>query len=130
MSRDHDDAREKPTLEQIERVFHALAHESRRSLLLLLSRSGELPSGYLAARFQHSWPTTCRHLEVLVEAELIHARQEGRSTFYRLDRPHLMRVVRGWLRLAEPIGPEKKWTSTGPKTTRQLKHRRKKGERR
>ena len=50
-----------PSLEDVDRVFLALAHEARRQMLILLGQcGGELPSGYLAARFPHSWPTTRR----------------------------------------------------------------------
>src|SRR5215470_1509709 len=53
-------------LAEIEAVFFALSHEARRHIVMLLGHSGgELPSGYLAKRFQHSWPTTTRHLKVL-----------------------------------------------------------------
>ena len=107
-----------PPLEEVEAVFLALSHEARRHVILLLSQlGGELPSGYLAARFQHSWPTTTRHLKVLEEAGLVEVRREGRGSHYRLNRAHLRRVVGGWLRHVDPVGPEKKWTSSGPKST-------------
>ena len=110
-----------PSLHDIEAVFGALAHDARREIVLLLSRSGgELPSGYLAARFSHSWPTTTRHLKVLERAGIVEVRREGRGSFYRLDRERIERVLGGWLRLVEPIGPEKTWTSTGPKTSSAL----------
>ena len=107
-----------PSLEDVDVVFAALAHPARRQMLLLLSHlGGELSSGYLAARFQHSWPTTTRHLKVLEEAGLIDVRREGRSSHYRLNRERLGRVVGGWQRQLEPVGPEQTWTSDGPKTT-------------
>jgi DNA-binding transcriptional ArsR family regulator len=106
-----------PSLEDIDAVFGALAHEARREIVLLLARSGELPSGYLAARFSHSWPTTSRHLKVLEQARIVVVRREGRGSFYRLDHERIERVVGGWLRLTEPVGPDKTWTSTGPKTS-------------
>jgi DNA-binding transcriptional ArsR family regulator len=110
-----------PTLEETEAVFAALAHEARRHILVLLSHlGGELPSGYLAARFQHSWPTTTRHLSVLEKAGLVEVRREGRSSHYRLQREKLERVVSGWLRHLEPVGPEKTWAPTGPRTTSEL----------
>lgn len=113
-----------PSLPDVEAVFAALAHEARREIVLMLSHLGdELPSGYLAAHFQHSWPTTTRHLKVLEEAGLIHVRREGRSSHYRLDRERLRDVVGGWLRRAEPITPEQTWTSTGPRTTAGLAQR-------
>ena len=111
-----------PSLEDVDRVFGALAHEARRHIVLLLAHSGgELPSGYLAARFQHSWPTTTRHLKVLEQAGIVEVTREGRSSLYRLDRDRLERIVGGWLGLVEPVSPTKSWTSPGPKTTRALK---------
>jgi DNA-binding transcriptional ArsR family regulator len=116
-SRPHDPS-PAPPLEEVESVFLALSHEARRHVLLLLSQlGGELPSGYLATRFQHSWPTTTRHLKVLEEAGLVEVRREGRGSHYRLNRERLRRVVGGWLRHVDPVGPEKKWTSPGPKST-------------
>jgi len=110
-------------------VFEALSHETRRQMILLLSHLGdELPSGYLAARFPHSWPTTCRHLKVLEEAGLVEVRRERRSSRYRLNRERLERVVGGWLRHLEPVGPDKKWTSSGPKSVADLAARPKKGQ--
>lgn len=111
-----------PSHDETERVFHALAHSARRHILVLLSHlGGELPSGYLAARFQHSWPTTCRHLKVLQEAGLVEVHREGRSSRYRLNRERLNRVTGAWLRHLTPPTPEQKWKSSGPKTTRELK---------
>ena len=103
------------TLEEIEAVFFALAHEARRHIVLLLSHTGdELPSGYLAKRFQHSWPTTTRHLNVLEKAGLVVVERRGRSSFYRLDRERVQRVVGGWLTKLEPPTPKRTWTSKGP----------------
>jgi DNA-binding transcriptional ArsR family regulator len=110
-----------PSLEEIEAVFGALAHEARRHVVLLLGHlGGELPSGYLAARFQHSWPTTTRHLKVLEEAGIVEVHRGGRSSRYRLNRERLERVVGGWLRHVQPVDPMKTWPSSGPKTTRAL----------
>src|SRR6266511_1043842 len=96
------------TLDDIDVVFDALAHETRRHVLLLLSHlGGELPSGYLAKRFQHSWPTTTRHLGVLEKAGLIEVRREGRGSHYRINRERLQRVVGGWLDNLTPPTPDR-----------------------
>jgi DNA-binding transcriptional ArsR family regulator len=109
------------TLEEIEAVFSALAHEARRHIVLLLGHSGgELPSGYLAKRFQHSWPTTTRHLKVLEQAGLVHVTRQGRSSHYRLDRERLQRVLGSWLAKLEAPSPTKTWEPTGPRTTAEL----------
>jgi len=93
---------------QTQAVFGALAHEARRNILVILSPlGGELPSGYLAARFQHSWPTTTRHLGVLEKAGLVAVRRVGRGSFYCLNRERLRQVLDAWLSHLEPVGPEK-----------------------
>jgi len=105
------------TLEEVELVFAALSHEVRRHIVQLLSHlGGELPSGYLAKRFAHSWPTTTRHLHVLEAAGLVSVRREGRSCVYRLERDRIRGVVGGWLALLDPPTPENTWRSSGPRS--------------
>ena len=112
-----DEAVPPPTLEAIDGAFAALSHPVRRHIVQLLSHlGGELPSGYLAKRFVHSWPTTTRHLHVLEAAGLVSVRYEGRSCVYRLERDHLRYVVGGWLDFLEPPTPELTWRSAGPRS--------------
>lgn len=106
-----------PRLDEIELVFAALAHPTRRQVVLLLShRGGELPSGYLAKRFAHSWPTTTRHLRVLETARIVEVRREGRGSYYRLDGDRVRRVVGTWLTLLDPPAPTRTWRSRGPRS--------------
>jgi len=86
---------------------------------LLSHLGGELPSGYLAKRFTHSWPTTTRHLRVLEAAGVVTVRRDGRSCVYRLERHHLEAVVGGWLALLEPPTATQKWRSAGPRSTKE-----------
>lgn len=107
----------RPSLTEFERVFDALAHEARRHIVLLLAHHGpELPSGYLASRLSHSWPTTTRHLHVLEAAGLLTVRREGRNAMYRLERGQLQRVVAGWLNLLDEPTPNQIWRSPGPRS--------------
>jgi DNA-binding transcriptional ArsR family regulator len=104
-----------PSLPEVETVFDALAHEARRNIVQLLAHYGpELPSGYLAKRFTHSWPTTTRHLHVLEAAGVVGVRSDGRRCFYRLERDHLLRVVGGWLVQLDPPTSEQTWPPSGP----------------
>ncbi len=85
-------------LAELEAVFGALAHEQRRHILLTLHfRGGELGAGAIAERFACSWPTTSRHLRVLMKAGLVTAKRLGRERIYRLERNLLLRVAGGWL---------------------------------
>ncbi|MDA1263840.1 MAG: metalloregulator ArsR/SmtB family transcription factor [Planctomycetota bacterium] len=84
-------------LADVEAVFDALSHETRRHVLLVLHfRGGEMTAGRIAERFECSWPTTSRHLKVLVESGLVSVEKQGRERIYRLNRERLA-VVERWL---------------------------------
>ena len=79
-------------------VFRALAHASRREILLILHfRGGVMTAGEIAGRFACTWPTTTRHLRVLEEAGLVRVVKKGREREYRLDANRLASVAGGWL---------------------------------
>jgi len=85
-------------LDQIEDVFSALAHRSRRQILTVLrARGGTMTSGDLASRFDCSWPTTTRHLGLLVEAGLVRVEINGRERRYRLNADVLDVVAGAWI---------------------------------
>ncbi|HLI43876.1 MAG TPA: metalloregulator ArsR/SmtB family transcription factor [Acidimicrobiales bacterium] len=85
-------------LEALEEVFGALAHQSRRTILLVVhARGGEMTSGEIASRFDCSWPTTTRHLRVLERAGLLRVELRGRERVYRLDLDRLRSVAGSWL---------------------------------
>ena len=103
---------------QTQAVFGALAHEARRNILVILSPlGGELPSGYLAQRFSHSWPTTTRHLRVLEAAGLVTVKREGRNSIYRLERDRLRGVVGGWLEFVDPPTTDQTRRPSGRRST-------------
>ncbi len=91
-------------LDDLDRVFGALAHQSRRTILsVLAARGGQMTSGDIAARFDCSWPTTTRHLRVLEEAGLVHVGLRGRERVYALDTARLHAVAGHWIgRFEEP----------------------------
>jgi DNA-binding transcriptional ArsR family regulator len=86
-------------LAELEAVFTALAHPSRRHILLVLRfRGGEMTAGEIADRFACSWPTTTRHLRILEAAGLVGVEKRGRERVYHLDTARLLRVTSGWLK--------------------------------
>lgn len=85
-------------LDELEAVFAALAHASRRHILLVLHyRGGEMTAGDIADRFACSWPTTSRHLRILEAAGLVRVEKRGRERIYRLDRERLRGTTERWL---------------------------------
>lgn len=85
-------------LEAFDLVFSALAHEARRRVLVvLLGRHGQMTAGQIVERFDCSWPTMTRHLQILEEAGLIRVEKSGRERHYILNKDRLNQVVGGWL---------------------------------
>jgi DNA-binding transcriptional ArsR family regulator len=90
-------------LDEIDAVFDALAHAARRHILVVLNaRGGRVSAGTIAARFEHSWPTTSRHLRVLLDAGLVGVERKGREWIYVLQSERLNRVAGGWLNWFAP----------------------------
>jgi DNA-binding transcriptional ArsR family regulator len=85
-------------LDDFDAVFGALANRSRRTILAVLhARGGEMTSGAIASRFEHSWPTISQHLRVLQQAGLVTIELRGREHIYRLATDRLLTVTRDWL---------------------------------
>jgi DNA-binding transcriptional ArsR family regulator len=85
-------------LDDFDAVFGALAHRSRRTILAVLhARGGEMTSGAIAARFEHSWPTISQHLRVLQHSGLVTVELRGREHVYRLQADRLRTVTARWL---------------------------------
>src|SRR4051812_42390196 len=80
-------------LEDFEKVFKALAHASRRHVLVVLNaRGGKMTAGEIAGRFSCSWPTTSRHLRVLEDASLVRVDRQGREWLYVLETERVRQV--------------------------------------
>jgi DNA-binding transcriptional ArsR family regulator len=90
-------------LTDLESVFGALAHQSRRTILSILhARGGSMTSGQIADRFDCAWPTTSRHLRILADAGLVRIESSGRERRYELDRQRLTRTATQWLERFRP----------------------------
>lgn len=85
-------------LEELDRVFGALGHQTRRAILSVLhANDGLMTSGAIAARFSCSWPTTSRHLRVLEEAGLVQTMLRGRERLYQLQTEQLRALTTDWI---------------------------------
>lgn len=79
----------------IDAVFHALASQPRRELVLRLS-AGPLTVGELAAPLDMSLAAAAKHVQVLERAGLIRRTIDGRRHICRLD-PRPLATAHGWL---------------------------------
>ena len=50
----------------------------------------------IAARFQCTWPTTTRHLAVLLSVGLVEREKNGRESVYRLNSKRLQSIGMRW----------------------------------
>jgi len=87
----------KAKMDAYEAVFTALAHPARRRIMLTLNfEGGSMTAGKIADVFDHAWPTTTRHIQVLEAAGLITHEQRGRERVYHINRRRL-ELVQDWL---------------------------------
>lgn len=56
-----------------------------------------MSAGEIQERFGCSWPTTSRHLKVLLDAGLVDVRKDGRERHYLLNQERVRSVAGAWL---------------------------------
>jgi|ERR1700722_16432530 len=78
-------------------VFNAVAETRRRDILSFLATE-ERPVGDIVAALELEQPSVSKHLRVLRDVGLVHARRDGRRILYRTN--------------AEAIRPLNEWAAT------------------
>ncbi len=71
-------------MDKILSIFKALSEHNRLKVIVALTKHAELCACQLSELLQVSGATTSRHLEILINANLIDKRKEGRWVYYRL----------------------------------------------
>ena len=89
----------------LDAIFGALAHPTRRAILLLL-RSGPASVAELTEPFRVSQQAISRHVAVLQAAGLIKQRKRGRESRCAL-RPRSLREADRWLEAYRPLWEER-----------------------
>jgi len=82
-----------------------------------------MTAGEIDERFQHTWPTTSRHLRVLEQAGLLVYQKQGRTRTYRVNAEKL-NMVREWLAWFETSQPNNMPSDLSEKTKTTKKSRR------
>ncbi|BDG43283.1 transcriptional regulator [Geobacillus sp. 44B] len=84
-------------------VYKALADPTRRDILNLL-RNRDLTAGEIADHFRISKPSISHHLNLLKQADLVHAEKEGQYIHYSINTTVLQDVLTWLLSLQEGKG--------------------------
>ncbi|MFN3509483.1 MAG: metalloregulator ArsR/SmtB family transcription factor [Allorhizobium sp.] len=93
-----------PAMDKISsRVFHALASDPRRMMLVHLSQA-TLTAGEIAARFDMAKPSISQHLSILENAELIEGEKRGQYIHYSLRPATLRHALTAMLTTTEAEG--------------------------
>lgn len=76
-------------------IFAALADPTRRQILELLARHGQLTAGHISERFEMSAPAISQHLKALREAGLVRMEKRAQQRIYSLQAKTL-NDIGGW----------------------------------
>jgi ArsR family transcriptional regulator, arsenate/arsenite/antimonite-responsive transcriptional repressor len=85
---------------KINLVYKALADPTRRDILNLL-KNKDLTAGKIADHFRISKPSISHHLNLLKQADLVHAEKEGQYIYYSINTTVLQDVLVWLLSLQE-----------------------------
>lgn len=76
-------------------VFQAIADPTRRAILCLLAIQALTPNA-IAEHFDSSRQAVSKHLQILVECEIVRQEQQGREIYYHIN-PKKMQEVEKWI---------------------------------
>ncbi|WP_374719029.1 autorepressor SdpR family transcription factor [Parageobacillus toebii] len=85
---------------KINLVYKALADPTRRDILNLL-KNRDLTAGEIADHFRISKPSISHHLNLLKQADLVHAEKDGQYIYYSINTTVLQDVLVWLLSLQE-----------------------------
>ncbi|MEI9921308.1 MAG: metalloregulator ArsR/SmtB family transcription factor [Bacteroidota bacterium] len=77
-------------------IFQGIADPTRRAILTLLATQA-MTAGAIAAEFNSARSTVSKHIQILVECELVSQTQKGREMHYYLQ-PDKMKEIADWLK--------------------------------
>ena len=78
-------------------IFQALADPTRRKIIEMLARDGQLSATEISDRFSVSPQAISQHLKVLREAKLVQVEKRAQQRIYQVN-PEAMLELEGWAR--------------------------------
>lgn len=78
-------------------IFQALGDKSRRNIIELLAKKGQLTSTDISNQFNISAPAISQHLKVLREARLVRMEKRAQKRLYKIN-PDAMEEIQKWIK--------------------------------
>lgn len=78
-------------------IFSALAEPTRRSILEMLARKGQLSASDIYNKFNATPPAISQHLKVLREAKLVYVEKRAQQRIYQVN-PKPMFELEDWIK--------------------------------
>ena len=75
------------------RLFNGFANSTRLSILLLLTRWGEMKVGELVRELEAPQPRVSDHLRCLSSCGYVQVRREGRNAYYSVSDERIMTIL-------------------------------------
>ena len=75
------------------RLFNGFANSTRLSILLLLTRRGEMKVGELVRELEAPQPRVSDHLRCLSSCGYVQVRREGRNAYYSVSDERVMTIL-------------------------------------
>ena len=86
--------------------FNALADPTRRQIMELLARKGQLPASDIYGQFDMTPQAVSQHLKVLREAKLVRVDKQAQQRIYRIN-PEAMLELEEWARQLRQLWNER-----------------------
>ncbi len=77
-------------------AFAVLADDTRRDIVRLVAKNGELTSTEISQNFHMSPPAISQHLKVLKEANILHMKKDAQRRIYSLNQKG-MKEMEDWI---------------------------------
>ncbi len=78
-------------------IFSALADPTRRKIMELIAKNGQLSATEICEKFDMTPPAISQHLKILREANLVQMEKRAQQHIYRIN-PSAMLELEGWAR--------------------------------
>jgi DNA-binding transcriptional ArsR family regulator len=76
-------------------MFYALAEPTRREIIEMLAKNGQLSATDISEKFPVSPPAISQHLKVLREANMVRMKKQAQRRLYQIN-PQAMRELEKW----------------------------------